>query len=198
MIAAVRGVIEDKGPNWLLVGIGGVSLHISVPLPTVESAGLPGAPVRLFTHLHVREDILALYGFQTAQERDLFVRLMTVSGVGPRGALALLSVLRPWELARAVAQEDARAIRQAPGFGPRIAERVIVELKGKLDEFAIPEESSAPPLVRNDDLLDTLMALGYSQNEVRRAMLSLTDFTDLPIEERLRRALQALGQGKSG
>lgn len=153
--------------------------------------------MRLFTHLHVREDILALYGFQSAQERDLFVLLMTVSGVGPRGALALLSALRPWELARAVEGEDARAIRQVPGFGPRTAERVIVDLKGKLGAFVAPEEPARVGGTggRDEDLLEALVALGYSQNEARRAVLSAVDAEGLSIEERLRRALQALGQG---
>ncbi len=194
MIAAVRGIVEDRGPDWLLVGIGGVSLRVAVPASTATAAVQPGEEIRLHTHLHIREDAVALYGFLTAEARDAFVLLLGVAGVGPRGALALLSALGPAELARAVETEDRQTLQQAPGLGPRTAERVIVELRGKVDALLGAAPGPARPQGR-DELLDALLALGYTMSEARRTLASLGDTGEASLEERLKEALQALGRG---
>lgn len=196
MIAAVRGIVEERGPDWIRLSVGGVTLHVSVPTLALETVANLGEEARLHTYLYVREDTLALYGFPTSDERDVFVLLLGVSGIGPRAALALLSTLAPGDLAHAVEREDSRTLQQAPGIGARAAERLIVDLRGKLLEFSVPMPAAAGPGgAGNEDVLDALIALGYSTNEARQTIASLGDVEDLPLEERLRRALQALSRG---
>lgn len=193
MIAALRGIVEERGPTWLLLRVGGVSLQVSVPAPTLAAMGPAQEEVRLHTHLHVREDTLALYGFLTAQERDVFVLLLGVAGIGPRGALSILSTLGPGELAGAVKREDKEALQRAPGVGARTADRILVELKGKL-EFVLAAAPGLPGAEGRDEVLDALLALGYTPSEARRTLASLGELGGAPLEERVRQALQALGR----
>jgi Holliday junction DNA helicase RuvA len=193
MITSIQGVLEARGPDWVQVVIGGVGLHVSAPSSTVAALGPVGSIVKLHTQLQVREDSLVLYGFASVEERMAFLALQTVTGIGPRLALVALSVLTPLRLAQAVESNDVDTLSSVPGVGKKTASRIAMELKGKLDELAI---AGSPPIVTpaaDPDLAEALQALGYSQPEVRRALASLTeDDRSRPLEERIRRALQAV------
>jgi Holliday junction DNA helicase RuvA len=193
VIRALRGALEAVGTDWVVVGVGGVSLQVFVPPSAVESLGPPGSQVRLHTHLSVREDNLSLYGFPTVAGLRLFELLLAVSGVGPRTALSLLSTLSPEALAVAIATEDATTLSTAPGVGKRTAARVILDLKGKLEqEWAVP--ATAPRDARGD-VVEALLALGYSPTEARRAVAAVPQDPSLSLEEQVREALQHLAAG---
>ena len=199
IIAGVEGTVEAKYADSVVVRVGG-GILLRVFVPAHDLGGLPGAdsPVRLHTHLIVREDDLQLYGFATEHGRRLFEMLIGVSQVGPKAALAVLSVLSPEDLATAIVASDATAISRAPGVGKRTAERIILDLKGKL------EEELGAPLVTGagvattagaagDPALQWLMALGYSALEARQALAAEDGTADAPTDERVRRALQRMG-----
>ena len=191
MIARVRGLLEALGPDHAIVAVGGISLRVFAPTSTLGAIGAVGDEVRLHTHLHVREEELSLYGFATEAERDLFRRLIGVSGVGPRVALALLSTLEAAALVAAIAGGATEQLRRVPGVGERMANRLVVELKGKLPplgEGALP--GRAP--IGDADVALALAALGYSAAEIAEATAELPTSGD--IEERLRAALQRLAR----
>lgn len=182
MLERLQGVLEGVGSQGVLVRLGGITLHVLASQNTLRSLGPVGSTVTLYTHLIVREDALQLYGFATQEERDLFLRLLSVNGVGPRSALALCSLLSPQELTRAIQEADADAISRVPGIGKRLAGRIILELRGKLAE-------TTP--VTDAELLEALLALGYTRSEAMAAIASLPrSAAQAPLEERLRAALQ--------
>ena len=195
LIAAVEGTLESKSADAALVRVGGIVLSISVPGHDLASLPKPGAPVRLLTHLVVREDDLQLYGFVDARGRTLFESLLGISGVGPKAALAVLSVMSADDLAGAIVAGDAAALTRAPGVGKRTAERIILELKGKLEEEfgVLPQAGMAPVASSGDPALAWLLGLGFSAAEVRQA-LSVEPNDDLGTDERVRRALQRMGR----
>jgi Holliday junction DNA helicase RuvA len=189
MIAALKGVLEDKTADSLIVEVAGVSFRVCVPAATLGAAGEPGAGIKLHTHLHVREDALTLYGFVTAQERAFFEQLLTVSGVGPRVALSLLSAYSPETLRGAIAAGDLDLLSRVPGIGRKIAGRLVVDLKGKLDVGRLAP--SVP--IADTELLDGLVRLGYSAMEAQAAVQALPRDRAYTTEERLRLALQFFG-----
>ena len=200
ILAAVEGDIEGKLPDSALVKVGGLTFRVYVPSHDLASLPQEGQ-VRLLTHLIVREDDLQLYGFATEQGRRLFESLLSVNGVGPKAALALLSTLSPSDLAGAIVAGDANAVSRAPGIGKRTAERIILELKSKLeDEFsamAIPAAAGrsgpAPTAGAGDPALQWLLGLGFSALEARQA-LAVEQEEGLDVDERVRRALQRMGR----
>ena len=196
LIAAVEGTLKAKGIDYALVQVGGVTFQVAVPTPDLASLEPIGGAVRLATHLVVREDDLQLYGFVTEPGRRIFQLLLEVSGVGPRVALALLSALPPEAAAAAIASGDAQALSGAQGVGKRTAERIILDLKGKLEEefglLAVAMTSADDG--QQDAALRALVALGYKPLEARQA-LSVEQDQGLLLEERVRRALQRMGQG---
>lgn len=196
MIVALRGTLEHRDPqHGLVVDIGPVSLRVLVPASTLERVGAVGDRVQLYTYLHVRDDGLTLYGFHSEDARRMFEHLISVSGVGPPRALALLSVHSPGALARAILSEDVRALTQAPGVGQRNAKLIIAALKDRLEgEWGeVPGEPT--PVAADGDVIAALMALGYSSVEARRAAGRLDEASQgEPLEERVRRALQGLAQ----
>ncbi len=196
LVAAIEGTLGGKGSDCALVRVGGVTLRVYVPAPDLARLGPLDGPVRLSTHLVVREDDLQLYGFPTEPGCRLFQLLLEVSGVGPRVALGILSALPPEAAAAAIAAGDADALRRGPGVGKRTAERIILDLKDKLaEEFgALAVASASTDDIREDAALRALVALGYRPVEARQA-LSVERDEDLPLEERVRRALQRMGQG---
>ena len=192
MIRGLRGTLEEVGPDWAVIGVGGVSLRAFVPTSVLADLGPVGAQVQLHTHLAVREDGIALYGFSSPQALRLFELLLGISGVGPRLALAVLSSLAPEALAMAITAGDAEALGRAPGVGKRTAARIILELKGKLEEeWGMPTTVSEEA---GDDVLAALLSLGYSPSEARRATVSLPRDSSLSVEERVRLALQSLAR----
>jgi Holliday junction DNA helicase RuvA len=196
LIAAVEGVLEAKTLDAALVRVGGITLKVSVPGHDLAALARPGEVVRLLTHLVVREDDLQLYGFTDERGRTLFESMLGISGVGPKAALAILSVMSADELAGAIVAADATSITRAQGVGKRTAERIILELKGKLeDEFGtLPVASTAAaPSAARDPALAWLVGLGFSGMEARQA-LSVERDEDLETSERVKRALQRMGR----
>ena len=193
MIAGVRGVLEAIGPDWVHLQVGGITLQIYVPAATINELGAPGSQVHLYTHLRIRDDQPVLYGFTSPAARDLFLLLLTISGVGPRHSLALLSSLGVARLHQAIETGDVAALDVAPGVGRRTASRVVLELKGKLD---LGQEEATPTQTSTDSqVIEALTALGYSATEARRAVNDLDRSPELTVEDRIRLALQRMGGG---
>jgi len=193
LIVSVRGILEAVGPDWVHLQVGGISLQISVPGSDINDLGPTGGQVRLFTHLRIRDDQPVLYGFSSTHAMQLFLMLNSVSGVGPRLSLALLSSLGVSNLQQAIFNGDIASLSSAPGVGRRTAGRIALELKSKIDEGAAEigiSEGSGDGAV-----IEALMALGYTAVESRQAVNGLKDASELPVEERIRLALQQFGGG---
>jgi holliday junction DNA helicase RuvA len=187
LIARLRGRPVANTPEGLVVDVGGVGYLVAATPAAVRAAD--GADeIALHTYLHVREDAMQLYGFAQAAERELFVQLLSVNGVGPKVALAIVSGSPAADLRRAIVLEDTARFQAIPGIGKKTAERIVLELKEKLGDAAVPVASSAgtqPHLVAREALVE----LGYSVGEAEQA-LAKTD-PELPLEERVREALKA-------
>jgi len=190
LIGSVRGsVLERSAVGEVLVEVGGVGYRVLVPLSAVPAL-TPGAGAFLFTHLHVRDDAMVLYGFPTREERDTFEVLIGASGVGPKLALAILSVHSPVALQRALVDDDIDALTLVPGVGKRTALRLAVELKARLD---VPDvetvDAAAAPSARSE-VRAALSGLGYEPDEVRDVLAQVDG--DGSVEELLRDALKML------
>jgi holliday junction DNA helicase RuvA len=192
MIGKLTGTLSDKNPPQVLVDCGGVGYEVQVPMSTFY--GLPelGAQVSLLTHFVVREDAQILYGFSSVQERAGFRELIKISGVGPRTALSVLSGMSVGELAQAVTLQEAGRLVKVPGIGKKTAERLLLELKGKLGA-----DMGGTPLVgvANDaqaDILQALVALGYSDKDAASALKALP--TEIGVSEGIKLALKALAK----
>lgn len=189
-IARLRGVVAGIGPDWVVVDVAGVGFKASVPSGLCASL-TEGREVTLYTHLLVREDGMALYGFETPTDLEVFEQLISVSGVGPRAALALLSAMSAAELATAVVQGDVARLRTVPGIGEKTAGRLVIDLQARLAPLASPGDGAVarPAAPRPDeDVVAALLSLGYSQAEAAAAAAEAGD-SDRPLEERIRRAL---------
>ena len=187
LITSIRGLQEEKGNDWADVSLGGITFRISVPASSVEDLGSAGSQVRIFTSLQVREDSLNLYGFISREACQTFETLIGVNGVGPRVALSILSDFSPASLASAIESSDVIAFTRVPGIGKKTAARIVLELKGKLEEtLAIIGDSLS------DDALDALVALGYSASESRDALSQLSFSDEESVEEKIRMALASL------
>jgi Holliday junction DNA helicase RuvA len=188
MIGRIRGEFVAAGADTVTVDVGGVGYEIAVTGRTFLELPGVGSEIVLHTHLHVREDQLALFGFTTADDRDLFRLLMGVSGVGPRVGLAILATMTADDLRKVVATDDAAALTAVPGIGKRSAQKLLLELRPKLD-MPDGELQASGPL---GEVRTALEGLGYQSDEISSV---LRDFpSDLPIEELLKRSLQALGK----
>jgi Holliday junction DNA helicase RuvA len=197
MIGSLRGRLADKAIDEVLIDVGGVGYRISIPLSTYEGLPAEGEEAFLFTHLHVREDDLALYGFATDRERRLFETLIGVSGIGPRLALHVLSRLSPERFASAVRRGDLATLTGISGVGRKTAERMIVELRDKVLDIADTEEG-APAValgVSGEDAVKALVALGIRRTTAEEAVRrSLAERPDAPAPELTRRALTTLSR----
>lgn len=190
MIASVEGRIAGRGANSLVVDVGGIGLRILVPQPLLTAAR-PGELVQLFTHLIVREDELTLVGFATQDELTLFEHLITVTGVGPRLALALLSGMAPDSLRLAIGQEQPEVIARIPGIGKKTAERMLLELRDRAADFASGQGGGAS--LRGDaisEAITALQALGYKPAEAERMAKKVAAEGD-EAPAIIRKALQA-------
>ncbi|HEV7500545.1 MAG TPA: Holliday junction branch migration protein RuvA, partial [Vicinamibacteria bacterium] len=193
MIAHLQGRILRKSPQEVVVDVGGVGYRVAIPVSTFYRLADEGAEVSLRIHTQVREDALALFGFFTAHEQDLFERLIQVAGVGPKLAVNILSGIEAVELAAALRDSDIARLTRVPGVGKKTAERLIVELKDKMPAVIAPEQQreeqrAATP---KEDLLSALAHLGYSRAEAERGVdRALRDDGDGRFEDLLRRALQ--------
>jgi Holliday junction DNA helicase RuvA len=201
MIARLQGQLIEKQPNRLLVDVQGVGYDVQVPLSTFYDAGEPGARVTLRIHTHVREDQIALYGFATMLEHQLFEKLIGISGVGPKVALSVLSGIEPREFVRAVQQSDAVRLTSIPGIGRKTAERITLELRDRLG-VAVPQpESESPSTVASnlrDDVVSALINLGYqrppAEKAVDAALKAHKDAEPIAFEAALRQALRQLAR----
>ena len=189
MIVGVHGTLETTGPDWVNVRVGGVTLQVSVPANTVFSLGHQGSPVSLHTHLRIRDDEPVLYGFTDAAALGLFSMLTAVSGVGPRMALALLSSLEPARLQNAIVTGDIASLSSAQGVGTRTASRIVLELKGKLEDAEFADIGGMSEDV-DSQVIAALTALGYSLSEARAAAGAPAVTAEADVDDRIRVALQ--------
>ena len=198
MIAFLRGRILDKQPNLLIVDVQGVGYHVTVPLSTFYDAGDPGAEVSLRIYTHVREDALQLYGFLTTFEQQIFERLIAISGIGPKLAVSVLSGIEPGELVAAIHRGDLARLTGIPGVGRKTAERMVLELKDRLAQLAVPAGASAstpssPGERLRVDLLSALQNLGYHRPLAEKAVdATLSSATAPSFEQALKAALREL------
>lgn len=191
MIANLEGTVAAVGSNHVIVTVGGVGFRVYVPDNVLHQVSGPGAHIRLFTHLYVRENEMALYGCTTHEELEVFHLLLGVSGIGPKMALTTLSFLSPERLRVAIAKEQVDVLAQVPGVGPKTARRVIFQLKDKL---ALGPLEAAPTLTDQEaEVIAALTALGYSIVEAQTAVQSVPRDSELSIEERVRLALAYFG-----
>jgi Holliday junction DNA helicase RuvA len=202
VIAHLRGKIFEKHPNRIVVDVNGVGYDIFVPLSTFYGLGDPGDDIALRIHTHVREDALMLYGFATRLEQELFERLIGVSGIGPKVALAVLSGIEPQELIRAIERSDLARLTAIPGVGKKTSERIVLELKDRLPRAQIAAAAAGPaapdvPVVR-DDVLSALVNLGYhrplAEKAVDAALTTLGSSPDAGFERMLKQALRELAK----
>ena len=195
MLVGVQGALEAVGPDWVNVQVGGITLQVSVPASAVSALGNVGELVRLHTVLRIQNEQPVLYGFPDAGSVELFGVLTGVSGVGPRSALSILSELGEDGFRNAVATEDVAALSRAQGVGRRIAQRIVLELRGKLPEA----DAGAPGVVvasgTDADAVEALTALGMPLTDARQAVASLELPPDAPMEDKVRQALLAMGGG---
>jgi len=198
VIAYLRGRIFAKQPNRIVVDVGGVGYDVSVPLSTFYGLNDPGSDISLRIHTHVREDALALYGFATRLEQDLFERLIGISGIGPKLALAVLSGIETPELIRAIQRGDIARLTAIPGVGKKTSERIVLELKDRLpaaEPTTEPQGTSAEPPALRDDVLSALINLGYHRPLAEKAVdVAIKATTDGDFEGTLRQALRELAR----
>ena len=192
MIGKLSGTLIEKQPPQVLVDCHGVGYEVDVPMSTFYNLPAVGAPVSLLTHFVVREDAQLLYGFGTAAERDTFRQLIRISGVGPRTALGVLSGMSVEELARAVTEQSPGRLVKVPGIGKKTAERLLLELKGKLGVDLGNAVSGAAAGDAHHDIQQALMALGYNDREAALALKALP--ADIGVSEGIKQALKALAR----
>lgn len=194
MIATLYGQLHAKGSDWVIVEVGGVGFQVRVPASILEELGEVGEMVRLYTRLLVRDEVVALYGFATPDQLELFDLLLGVSGIGPRLALALLSATSPETLRLAIAREDVDVLMRVPGIGRKTAGRMILELKGRIDLGRLGLSGGAALAPEHAELVEVLTSLGYTTAEARAAVASLPpEAAGQPLEDRLRLALRYFG-----
>jgi Holliday junction DNA helicase RuvA len=193
MIAHLRGKLISKHPNQAVVEAGGVGYEVNITIPTFS--GLPnlGAEVGLFVHTHVREDALALFGFLRSEEKKLFEKLISVSGIGPKLAITILSGMAADAMVAAIKGNNLAALTRIPGIGKKTAERMVLELRDKLDSFgAIEAVAAASPV--EDDVISALVNLGYQRALVEKAMARLEKTAEESFDSLFRRGLAALAK----
>ena len=200
MIAALEGRLAEKHPSRIVVDVQGVGYEVHVPLSTFYELGEPGSDVSLRIHTHVREETLALFGFASTLELQLFERLISVNGIGPRLALTALSGIEPPELVRSVRQGDVARLTGIPGVGKKTAERMVVELRDNLPNIASADTVPAS-LIKGEaddlrgDVISALLNLGYHRQLAEKAIkTALNGSDDLVFEDLLRQALRELAR----
>lgn len=206
LIAALTGTVDGKTLDQALLRVGGVVFAVATPLPDL-AALVVGSEATLYTQLIVREDDLALYGFATTEARDLFVKLLAVSGVGARLGLAMLSTHTPDALCRAIINEDIDRLARTPGIGKKLAQRLALELKTPLTKFLaglppqlgadgapLPDTPTATADAREADVVEALTGLGYNAAAAQTALRAIPDADTLSLDELIVRALRVLAR----
>ncbi len=191
MIGRLSGLLAEKSPPMVLLDVHGIGYEVNVPMSTFYNLPALGEPVTLLTHFVVREDAQVLFGFLTTSERATFRELVKISGVGPRTALSILSGLSVGELAQAVTRQDGARLVKVPGIGKKTAERLLLELKGKLGaDLALPNAAALSDA--QGDIAQALQALGYSDREAQAALKALP--ADVGVSDGIKLALKALNR----
>ena len=199
MIAFLRGELAAKGADFAVIDVGGVGYEVQVTTRDASAMPVLGDPVTVFTYLYVREDVIGLYGFLRRDDLAVFKLLITVSGIGPRGALGILSVLSADQLRMAILAEDVKSISRAPGIGAKTAKRLIIELKDKIDleemltdgsESGVQESAADPEAGK--EVVMALVSLGYSRSDALRAVRSVSGADAMGEEELLKAALKEI------
>ena len=202
MIASLRGNILEKHPNRIVVDVNGVGYEVFVPLSTFYGLGDAGSAITVRIHTHVREDALLLYGFATLLEQELFEKLIGVSGIGPKVALAVLSGIEPLDLIRAIERGDLARLTAIPGVGKKTSERIVLELKDRLPRsqavaVAAGDAASDAPIVR-DDVVSALVNLGYhrplAEKAADAAVKTIGSSSDRGFERILKQALREVAK----
>jgi holliday junction DNA helicase RuvA len=202
LIAQLTGKLIQKQPNNVVIDVGGVGYDVTIPVSTFYELGEPGVDVSLKIHTHVREDALQLFGFWTSREKELFLKLTSVSGVGPKLAITMLSGMPAAELINAITTDDHARLTSIPGVGRKTAERVVVELRDKLTVISLEAREAEKAASRDlpageaavrDDTISALMALGYPKAIAERAVsFAMREEGERTIEAVLKRALRRL------
>ena len=199
MIAHIQGLLHFKSPEYLVIDVDGIGYQVHVPLSTFYDLPQVGNTVSLHIHTHVREDALQLYGFQSPEEKALFVRLMSISGIGPRLAVNILSGISPAELVESLGHNNLARLISIPGVGRKTAERIMLELRDKLTALAPSHDATAPAKTAadeamNEDALSALLNLGYKKGVAQQAIENARKRLEgeVTLETLLKESLRAL------
>jgi Holliday junction DNA helicase RuvA len=194
MIAHLRGTLISKHPNQAIVEAGGVGYDVTISVPTFSGLPALNAEVALFIHTHVREDALALFGFLRAQEKQLFEKLLGVSGIGPKLAITILSGMPAETMIAAIKGNNVALLTRIPGIGKKTAERMVLELRDKLDAFGVSAETAAAVLPVEEDVISALVNLGYQRAMAEKALASLGKISGESFDSLFRKAMTALAK----
>ena len=200
MISFLNGVIAAKNENGVIIDVGGVGYSVSMPVSDIAKMGGIGESVKVFTHFHMSENAVGLFGFLTNEQIDYFNRLIAISGIGPKAAISILGTMSVQELAFAIIAEDAKAISRAPGVGPKAAQRIILELKGKIDTqeaVSAPQSigaSPSKPLRADTGAVNALIALGASPSEAQKTVMQISA-EGMSTEDIIKEALRRMSNG---
>jgi len=200
MIAYLSGILLTKHPNQLIIDVNGVGYEVTIPLSTFYETGEIGSPVQLQVYTHVREDIISLFGFKSVREKSLFEHLISVSGIGPKLGIIILSGMSSEELIPAIREGNLAKLTSIPGVGKKTAERLVVELRDKLSRFEALSTAisagGAPLSQAQDDVLSALVNLGYPKNMAEKALENIlsTNSAEQGFENLLKSVLQSLSR----
>jgi len=192
MIAHLRGKLISKHPNQAIVEAAGVGYEVNISIPTFSTLPGLGTEVSLFIHTHVREDALSLFGFLRSEEKQLFEKLISVSGIGPRLAITILSGMPADAMIASIKGNNIGALTRIPGIGKKTAERMVLELRDKLDHFGVPAADAASPV--EEDVISALINLGYQRPLAEKALARLGTATGESFDGLFRKALAALAK----
>jgi Holliday junction DNA helicase RuvA len=200
MIAYLSGKLLEKGANTVIVEVGGVGYEVSIPLSTFYELGEVGSDVRLRIYTHVREDAIQLFGFKTNRERELYLQLISVQGVGAKSGITMLSGMSADEIILAIRTDDLARLTTIPGVGRKTAERLVIELRDKVGDLSaratsIPASTSLPRDSVFEDALSALTNLGYQRNAAEKALkTAVQEGTEISVQKLLRKSLQVLAK----
>lgn len=196
MYSYIKGTLEETDSSSVVVENGGIGYRISVPGRVLDALPPKGSEVKIYTYLHVKEDCFSLFGFLSRDDRMLFQLMLNVSGIGPKGALGILTVLSPNELRTAVVTDNAKAIAKAPGIGTKTAQKLIIELKDKVDlEDLLLQDNDTDGLQADltgikEEAVQALVSLGYSEKEARMSVSAVEGAETMDVESVLKAALK--------
>jgi Holliday junction DNA helicase RuvA len=196
MIASIKGVLEARRAGFVIIRTGGFGIRVFAPTSTLSRLGDTGSEVSLYTHFYVREDGMALYGFSSEEDRDAFEQLIGISGVGPKIALAILSMMDAQTFYKAIADEDQQRLALTPGVGKKLAAKLVLELKGKLPSLIAlgGAGTTSPGGKMQSEVLEALMGLGFSAVEAQAALSKIPQDRPMTLEEQITLALRSFAR----